>query len=184
MSKALSLVYLLALVEMGCAMIPSSSTNGQGTNRPSMTTNVPPQTKQADVKPHSSPTTKKIAPVSRLCKNKNFNPSYHSPFADSYPEAMRIYHSSPMVGQGCYRHEGLVFIVVEFDTEAENIQYPEETAMLRCVSILRKQFPKLPQAFHLRCRTFENDKDEDTGIYRYAVAYRLTDIQKAVEKSE
>ena len=73
-------------------------------------------------------------------------------------------------------------MIVVIDTNQEKIRYLEGTAMLRATALLREKYPRLPPQFRLRNRVVEKELDDDTGIYRYALVYRLTDIEKAIGK--
>ena len=70
-------------------------------------------------------------------------------------------------------------MIVEIDTEREGIRYPEGTAMLRTISLLRGKYPKLPEKFTIPSRLMEKRTDDESGMYRYATAWRLSDINKA-----
>ena len=111
-----------------------------------------------------------------------FAPTYSSAQADKYFDALEIYDSSPRASQGVYRHEGLIFIIVSIDTRKEKIEYPEGTAMLRTVALLRKHYPELPPKFNIRNRIVEKGFDEDERFYRYATAYREKDIERKLKK--
>lgn len=120
----------------------------------------------------------KIAPR----KHMDFKPQYLSELTDKYPDAINIYDSSPKASQGVYQHEGLVFVVVEIDTNKESIKYLEGTAMLRVIALLRKKYPTLPSQFSIRNRLIEKRHDDETGLYRYAVAYKEADIKAKLDK--
>ena len=86
------------------------------------------------------------------------------------------------VSQGVYHYDGLIFVIICIDTNKENIEYLEGTAMLRTVALLRQHYPALPAKFHIRNRIVEKYQDYDTGIYRYATAYREKDIMRKLRK--
>lgn len=111
-----------------------------------------------------------------------FAPTYQATPEEQYAEARRIYDSSPAAAQGVYRHDTLVYVIVVIDTNQEKIKYLEGTAMLRSVALLRRKYPQLPPQFRVRNRVVENELDDETGIYRYALVYRSTDIEKAFGK--
>ena len=54
--------------------------------------------------------------------------------------------------------------------------------MLRTADLLRKHYPGLPYKFRIRNRIVEKTHDYDSGIYRYATAYREKDIKKKIRK--
>ena len=105
-----------------------------------------------------------------------FSPTYKSDESDKYYDAIEIYDSSPKASQGLYNYEGLVFVIICIDTNKENIEYLEGTAMLRTAALLRQHYPNLPSRFHIRNRIVDKYQDYDTGIYRYATVYREKDI--------
>lgn len=110
-----------------------------------------------------------------------FAPTYRGNPERQYAEARKIYASSPAVTQqGVYEHDSLVFVIVVIDTNREKLRYLEGTAMLRAADLLRKKYPELPANFRLRNRMVENRLDDDTGLYRYALVYRLADLEKAM----
>ena len=111
-----------------------------------------------------------------------FSPTYKSDEADKYYDAIEIYDSSPKAAQGVYHYDGLIFVIICIDTNKENIEYLEGTAMLRTVALLRQRYPALPAKFHIRNRIVEKYQDYDTGIYRYATAYREKDIMRKLRK--
>ena len=111
-----------------------------------------------------------------------FSPTYKSDEADKYYDAIEIYDSSPKAAQGVYHYDGLIFVIICIDTNKENIEYLEGTAMLRTVALLRQHYPALPAKFHIRNRIVEKYQDYDTGIYRYATAYREKDIMRKLRK--
>lgn len=113
--------------------------------------------------------------------NAGFAPTYVlRPDETAYARAHDIYESSPhRAAQGVYRLYGLVFVVVRVDTNVEKIRYLEGTAMLRAKALLRNAFVELPAQFTLQSRLLENSLDDDSGIYRYALVYRETDIVAA-----
>ena len=112
-----------------------------------------------------------------------FAPTFRTAAADAYPEACEIYDSSPRASQGVYRHSGLLFVVVVIDNNREHLRYLEGTAMLRSAALLREAFPSLPPRFRARNRLVEKTFDEDTGIYRYAQAFRESDIKRLAENA-
>ena len=103
--------------------------------------------------------------------------------ADTYSEAIGIYRALPQRSQGVYRRSGLIFVIVVIDTDQEHLRYLEGTAMLRAVALLREAFPTLPPRFHARNRLVEKRLDDDTGIFRYALAFRESDILELGEQS-
>ena len=111
-----------------------------------------------------------------------FAPTYQSDEDDKYHDAIEIYESSPSAPQGIYHWQGLVYVIVTIDTQRESIPYLEGTAMLRVKALLQKEFPSLPTEFNIRNRLVEKGLDDDAGIYRYAVAFRLSDIRKLIEE--
>ena len=111
-----------------------------------------------------------------------FSPTYKSDEADKYHDAIEIYDSSPKAAQGVYHYDGLIFVIICIDTNKENIEYLEGTAMLRTAALLRQHYPALPAKFHIRNRIVEKYQDYDTGIYRYATAYREKDIMRKLRK--
>ena len=111
-----------------------------------------------------------------------FSPTYKSDESDKYYDAIEIYDSSPKAAQGVYHYDGLIFVIICIDTNKENIEYLEGTAMLRTVALLRQHYPALPAKFHIRNRIVEKYQDYDTGIYRYATAYREKDIMRKLRK--
>ena len=111
-----------------------------------------------------------------------FSPTYQSDEADKYYDAIEIYDSSPKAAQGVYHYDGLIFVIICIDTNKESIEYLEGTAMLRTVALLRQHYPALPAKFHIRNRIVEKYQDYDTGIYRYATAYREKDIMRKLRK--
>lgn len=121
-------------------------------------------------------------PVSKTVKSGVFMPTFQSPAEDKYHDAGEIYDSAAKVPQGLYHHDGLVFVIICIDTGKENIEYPEGTAMLRTVAMLREHYTGLPQKFYIRHRVLEKEFDEDTGIYRYATVYREKDITRKIRK--
>ena len=110
-----------------------------------------------------------------------FTPTYRGNPERQYAEARKIYASSPAVTQqGVYEHDSLVFVIVVIDTNREKLRYLEGTAMLRAADLLRKNYPELPANLRLRHRLVEKSLDDDTGLYRYALVYRLADLEKAM----
>ena len=119
---------------------------------------------------------------SAQAQNIRFSPTYKSDETDKYYDAIEIYDSSPKASQGIYLYEGLVFVIVCIDTNKENIEYLEGTAMLRTADLLRKHYPGLPYQFRIRNRIVEKTYDYDSGIYRYATVYREKDIERKIKK--
>ena len=115
---------------------------------------------------------------SHLASHIPFSPTYKSDETDKYYDAVEIYDSSPKASQGVYRYDGLVFVIICIDTNKENIEYLEGTAMLRTADLLRKHYPGLPYQFRIRNRIVEKTHDYDSGIYRYATVYREKDIER------
>ena len=115
-------------------------------------------------------------------QNIRFSPTYKSDEIDKYYDAIEIYDSSPKASQGVYLYDGLVFVIVCIDTNKENIEYLEGTAMLRTAYLLRKYYPGLPYKFRIRNRIVEKIHDYDSGIYRYATVYREKDIKQKIRK--
>lgn len=155
MIKTFTVCLGILLICSGCQSLTPSKSNIQSIDKQTM------------------PAVAKIAPR----KHVNFAPQYHSELTDKYPDAINIYDSSPNASQGIYQHEGLVFVIVEIDTNQESIEYLEGTAMLRVIALLRKKYPNLPPRFSIRNRLVEKRHDDETGFYRYAVAYREADIK-------
>lgn len=120
--------------------------------------------------------------VAEASKSVAFVPTYQGVPEAQYAEAGEIYDSSPAAAQGVYRHGGLVYVIVVINTNREKIKYLEGTAMLRAAALLRQRYPQLPIRFRLKGRVMEEELDDDTGIYRYALVYRLADIEKAIGK--
>jgi len=133
----------------------------------------PSQASMQSVDKQRMPTVANIATPQHV----DFNPQYNSELTDKYPDAINIYDSSPKASQGVYQHEGLVFVVIIIDTNKESIEYLEGTAMLRVIALLREKYPALPYRFKIRNRLVEKNHDDETGLYRYAVAYKETDIK-------
>ena len=130
---------------------------------------------------------KHITPTISTAKNSIpsyilFSPTYKSDETDKYHDAVEIYDSSPKASQGVYRYDGLVFVIICIDTNKENIAYLEGTAMLRTADLLRKHYSGLPYQFRIRNRIVEKTHDYDSGIYRYATAYREKDIERKIKK--
>jgi len=73
-------------------------------------------------------------------------------------------------------------VIVVIDTNKEPIKYLEGTAMLRAMALLREKYPSLPPQFRIRNRQVEKMLDDETGIYRYAIACREADIKAKLEK--
>lgn len=138
----------------------------------------PPQSNIQSIDKQIVPAAANIAPR----KHVDFEPQYQSELTDKYPDAINIYDSSPKPSQGVYLHEGLVFVVVVIDTNKESIKYLEGTAMLRVIALLREKYPTLPPQFRIRSRLVEKIHDDETGFYRYAVAYKEADIKAKLEK--
>ena len=113
-----------------------------------------------------------------------FAPTFVSDEEDKYVDAMEIYESSPAVPTGVYHHDGLVFVVVTIDTARESVQYLEGTALLRVRAQLQNEYPSLPRNFNLRSKVVEKELDDDTGVYRYAVVFRQSDIRKLIEQNK
>ena len=155
---------IVLLTCIGCASISGeqSSTSDKLPATPPIEQNAP-----------QTNTDSKTAPIT-------FAPTYLSEEDDKYYDAMEIYESSPAAPQGVYHFQGLVFVIVVIDTNRENIQYLEGTAMLRVKALMQKEFPSLPANFRLRNKLVENELDDDTGIYRYAVVFRQSDINKLI----
>lgn len=113
-----------------------------------------------------------------VVKTVAFAPSYKSTAEDKFHDAVEIYDSSPKASQGVYRYENLIFVIVCIDTNKEDIEYLEGTAMLRAAALLRRYYPELPQRFRVRSRIVEKGDEDDSGIYRYAAVYREKDIKR------
>ena len=111
-----------------------------------------------------------------------FSPTYKSDEADKYYDAIEIYDSSPKAAQGVYHYDGLIFVIICIDTNKENIEYLEGTAMLRTAAILREHYQGLPPTYHIRSRRVEKTYDDDTGIYRYATVCREKDIKRKLKQ--
>ena len=167
----------------GCASISSAPTS-----TPDSTKDVPVGT-QESVKDDKTAHTKE-AEEKRMAEEKAkaaeaaklvFAPTYQSTEDDIYYDAMEIYDSSPTAPQGVYLYQGLVYVIVTIDTNKEKIQYLEGTAMLRVKALLQNKFPSLPENYRLRNKLMEKEFDDDSGIYRYAVVFRLNDIKKLTE---
>ncbi|MDR1789277.1 MAG: hypothetical protein LBR12_02835 [Opitutaceae bacterium] len=106
-----------------------------------------------------------------------FAPKYKSAKADAYADARLIYDSSPSASQGVYERDGLVFVIVEIDTNAESVRHFEGAAMLRTVALLRKAYPRLPPVIKAPNRLVEKRNDAESGLYRHATVFRLADLQ-------
>ena len=106
-----------------------------------------------------------------------FAPAYKSSAKDKFHDAAEIYDSSPKASQGVCRYGNLIFVIVCIDTNKEDIEYLEGTAMLRAAALLRRYYPELPRRFRIPGRIVENGKD-DNGIYRYAAVCREKDITR------
>jgi|GEM_PF-6881802 len=158
MSEKVFFALALILVCSGCAILPEKE-------------------KPAAV----SSGTASPAPV-QTPRKKLFAPTYVSAESDPYFDAVEIYDSSPQASQGVYHHQGLVYVIVCIDTNKEQIEYLEGTAMLRTAALLRDVYPGLPPKFHIRNRVVEKKLDDDTGIYRYATVYREQDILRKLKK--
>ena len=161
----------ILLLAAGCIMLAGWAGAGRIAENPASVGNVE---TVAETEPAGS--------VAALPEPVSFAPTYQAAPEKQYAEARRIYDSSPAAAQGAYRHGTLVFVIVVIDTNQEKIRYLEGTAMLRATALLREKYPRLPPQFRLRNRVVEKELDDDTGIYRYALVYRLTDIEKAIGK--
>lgn len=126
--------------------------------------------------------TEPVKIVTGASKSAVFLPAYQGAPEAQYTEAGEIYDSSPAAAQGVYRHDSLVYVIVVINTNREKIKYLEGTAMLRAAALLRQRYPQLSAQFRLKGRVMEEKLDDDTGIYRYALVYRLADIEKAIGK--
>ena len=113
-----------------------------------------------------------------------FSPTYQSEDEDKYYDALEIYESSQPVPSGIYDYQGLVFVVVVIDTKKESIQYLEGTALLRVKAFLQRGYPSLPTNFNIYNKVVEKELDDDTGIYRYAVVFRQSDITRLIERKD
>lgn len=161
----------ILLLAAGCIMLAGCAGAGRIAEKPASVGNVE---TVAETEPAGS--------VAALPEPVSFAPTYQAAPEKQYAEARRIYDSCPAAAQGAYRHGTLVFVIVVIDTNQEKIRYLEGTAMLRAAALLREKYPRLPPQFRLRNRVVEKELDDDTGIYRYALVYRLTDIEKAIGK--
>ncbi len=164
MLKILPFYLYMALICSGCEAVPSAVS----------------ETEDAPKEIAAAPAAKIQEKPS---KNKAFAPSFKSEQKDIYLDAAAIYSSSPKVPSGVYPYKELVFVVIEIDTNKEDIEYREGTAMLRANAYLREKYPNLPTQFKVRNRLVEKSFDDESGIYRYALAYRLADIMR-LRKSE
>ncbi len=169
------------LMLTGCATLSNKQTtvtttvSGNQTTTPSSEQEAP----KSPVAKSEQESPEKPAPKVVIQK---FAPTYKSTEEDIYDDATEIYDSSPSAAQGVYSYQGLVFVIVVIDTNKEKILFLEETALLRAKVLLKRKFPLLPASFVLDNRQMENDLDDDTGIYRYAVVFRQSDIMKLLEK--
>ena len=97
---------------------------------------------------------------------------------DPLDSAADIYSESPSNPAGIYEYQGLVFCIVEVPLENDHVDklYYQKYGMLGVKEMLRKKY-QLPSEFQLRGRVLENRKDDDFVHFRYAMVYRLKDIQ-------
>lgn len=161
----------ILLLAAGCIMLAGCAGAGRIAEKPVSVGNVE---TIAEMEP--------VEKVAVLPEPVLFAPTYQGAPERQYTEARRIYNSSPAAVQGAYRHGTLVFVIVVIDANQEKIRYLEGTAMLRAAALLREKYPQLPPQFRLKNRVVEKELDDDTGIYRYALVYRLADIEKAIGK--
>lgn len=158
MLKKLLICLSVSLGSFGCQKLPSSSPAAISS----------PQLKAND----------------RVTANVPFSPTYESDYEDNYPIANKIYASSPKASTGVYEYKDLIFVVIVIDTKKESVRYLEGTAMLRAVAYLRKEYPGLPAKFSANNRLMEKRFYQDTGIYRYALAYRKKTLLQQIPTSE
>lgn len=115
-----------------------------------------------------------------------FNPSYLVPAGeDAFMHVHEIYQSSPAPGEGCYVHQGIVFVAVVGTTDQHHLERMRFFTEQRAAQLLRASYPFLPHDFKLTLRLVERLYDSQTKIYRYVTAYRLSDIRaySPVEKN-
>ena len=105
-----------------------------------------------------------------------FRPSFQSPpEQDSLDHAYAVYRSSAGKPTGVFTHCGIVFVIVNIDTNKVKVRFPKGPAMLKAKRLLREKYA-LPAKFTLisremECRDFRRQK-----LFRYALAYRESDI--------
>ena len=104
-----------------------------------------------------------------------FVPSYECP-GEPYRYAYSIYRSAPEKPSGVFVYRGLVFVIVNIDCRKENLRFLKGTAMLRAKAMLDKKY-RLPSKYKLENRQMECRKYRDSGIFRYALAFRESDVK-------
>ena len=119
-------------------------------------------------------------PASSPVKKEKAEAVWHGSVREEDPldSAADIYSESPSNPAGIYEYQGLVFCIVEVPLEKNHVDklYYQKYGMLGVKEMLRKKY-RLPSEFQLQGRVLENRKDDDFVHFRYAMVYRLKDIQ-------
>jgi len=141
---------------------------------------------QADVKEPESTVldvkeTKSVVPENTF-EPQVFDPTF-VPEKDPYSYAYSIYNSSKFKPTGVYEKYGVVFVIVNIDLKKEKLKYVKGTAMLRAKVLLKRRYD-LPSQFNLTCRELEARNYRNLGVYRYALAYRESDVIKLSKQTQ
>ena len=121
----------------------------------------------------------------------DFLPKYVPEDGNCYQYAFKVYYSSPHPDQGVYECGDTVFVVVVLDTKNIGVHHLNATptkksrlaqgkAMLRSIELLRERMPDLPAKFTIQSRLVERSYDDNTKIYRYAIAFCKSALHDAI----
>ena len=122
----------------------------------------------------------------------DFLPKYVPEDGNCYQYAFKVYYSSPRPDQGVYECGDTVFVVVVLDTKNIDVHHLNATptkksrlaqgkAMLRSIELLRERMPDLPAKFTIQSRLVERIYDDNTMIYRYAIAFCKSALHDAIK---
>lgn len=125
--------------------------------------------------------TKSVVPQN-IIEPQVFDPTF-IPEKDPYSYAYTIYNSSKFKPTGVYEKYGVVFVIVNIDLKKEKLKYVKGTAMLRAKVLLKRRYD-LPSQFKLTCRELEARDYRNQGLYRYALAYRESDVTELSKQSK
>lgn len=105
-----------------------------------------------------------------------FQPDFQPPAGkNAFDYAYTIYKSSPSAPTGIFTYQGIVFVIVNIDTDKVKTRFPKGPAMLKAKKMLEKHYP-LPDKYSLPSRQIECRDYRKQRNFRYVLAYRESDI--------
>ncbi len=111
-----------------------------------------------------------------------FEPTFNSVSNSSSRNIYKIYKASIGKATGIYIHKGIVFVIVNIDTQNEKLRYEKGTAMIRAKILIQKHFEL--KNFNITTRQLEDRNYRKEGIYRYAIAFSEKDVLKLKNNSK